>query len=195
MSFTITSHFSHPITICTYHTPLDPYTAWYGKGFYQNFTATDISNGKRVWFRGRMPQRAHPLVRHLGHSDRDHFLTLYPNVPVTVSYPFHCSGWNKRQLGFENYTPRGPEFRGEVFRQHFEPGHRYQVGVAYRPGEYIPGQLQERGPDQMVLWWRYGTKEDVLEPKEAPMHKGRLGWSEHKIRIRGIPDLELAIEE
>ena len=39
------------------------------------------------------------------------------------------------------------------------------------------------------------TKEEVLEPRGTPLHEADVGWSENKIRIRDIPEVELAIEE
>ena len=78
------------------------------------------------------------------------------------------------------------------------PARRYsrtsKIGLTTRPKVYVSGQPRERGSHQVVLWWRYGTKEEVLEPQYAASSTD-LGWSESKIRIGGIPEVELAIAE
>ena len=98
-------------------------------------------------------------------------------------------------MGYETVVPRGGDFKGLMFEQYFEPGKRYRIGLTNRPLPYVEGQRWKRGPDQIILWWRYGTKDEVLEPQGTPLHKAEVGWSENKIRVKGIPDVELAIEE
>ncbi len=98
-------------------------------------------------------------------------------------------------MGYETIVRCGGDFKGEIFERYFEPGKKYRIGVANRPLPYVEGQTWERGPDQMIPWWRYGTKEEVLEPEETPLHQAEVGWSENKIRIKDISDVELAVEE
>jgi hypothetical protein len=189
LSFSITSHSTHPITILTNGTVLTKERPFIrGK----NYTAIDINTNQRVWFSTEYVQRGCPIQQRLGHSDEKHFLTLLPEVPVKITYPFDpvvC--WNRRDPSEGlTFSPRAPDFKGEEFRKYFEPGHKYRFGIAYKQGT-------ERllGPVQGVLWWRYGTKEEVLAPRGAPSAGTALGWSERRIVFRNIPDVELVIEE
>lgn len=193
--FTITSHFNYPITVLTHGTPLDETHAWDSQDrFFQNFTATDIITNQRVWIHGQIRCRG-ALHRRLGHYDERYYLTLLPQVRSTVSHPVHdLRGWHNG-MGYETIVPRGGDFKGQIFQRYFEPGKRYRIGLANRPLPYVEGKSWERGPDQMILWWRYGTKEEVLEPRGTPLHEAEVGWSENKICFKGIPDVELAIEE
>ena len=78
--------------------------------------------------------------------------------------------------------------------------HKYRIGLATRPesvdpDDWVKTQFPDGRPSQVRLWWRYGTKDEVLELRNAPMSKVELGWSESMITLGGIPDVELAIEE
>jgi hypothetical protein len=189
LSFSITSHSTHPITILTNGTVLTQERPFIrGK----DYTATDINTNQRVWFSTEYVQRGCSIEQRLGHSDERHFLTLLPEVPVKISYPFGPAGGWKRRDPSKGLTvsPRAPHFKGEEFRTYFEPGHKYRFGIAYKQG-----RDELLGPVQGVLWWRYGTKEEVLAPRGAPSARTALGWSERHIVFRNIPDVELTIEE
>jgi hypothetical protein len=189
VSFSLTSHATHPITICTNGTVLSREKPFmHGK----NYTATDITTNQRVWFSREYVQRAYSTRRQLGHRDEKHFLTLLPKVPVKITYPFSpIMVWKRRDPSKSlTFTSRAPDYKGEEFRRYFEPGHKYRFGIAYKQG--IKGLLE---PVQTILWWRYGTKEEVLAPREAPWAKTPLGWSEQRITFRDIPDAELTITE
>ena len=196
LSCTITSHLPCPITVFTYRSILNADQAWDKISVYQNFTAIEMESNQRVWLKGQNLCRRYPLRRQLDTDDADYFLTLHPNTPVTVSYPADVAGWNHRDLNKGlTFTCPWRDLDGEEFRRYFEPGHTYKIGLANRPKGYIGGQPRKFGSDQLILWWRYGTKEEVLEPRDAPPSKTALGWSEPKIRIGGIPYVEVAIEE
>ena len=189
LSFSITSHSTHPITILTNGTVLTQERPFiHGK----NYTAIDINTNQRVWFSTEYVQRGYPILQQLGHSDEKHFLTLLPEVPVKITYPFEPVGcWNRRDPSKGlTFSPRALDFKGEEFRRYFEPGHTYRFGIAYKQG--MQGLL---GPVQGALWWRYGTKEEVLAPRGAPSAGTALGWSERRITFGNIPDVELMIED
>jgi hypothetical protein len=182
LCFSITSHSTHPITILTNGTILAQERPFiHGK----NYTAIDINTNQRVWFSTEYLHRGSPIRQQLGHSDEKYFLTLLPEVPVKITYPFTPVGWWNRRDPSKGMTfsPRATDFKGEEFRRYFEPGHKYQFGIAYKQGR------------QGALWWRYGTKEEVLAPRGAPWAGTALGWSERRITFGNIPDVELMIEE
>ena len=204
LKFTITNHLGHPITLYIPYSPLDERRAWDNQDkHYQNFTVTNITTNRRVWISGRSaPNRCRGDARIRGGADEKRFMTLLPNVPVTISHVVHgLSGWYDG-LGYESFVSRSTrDWAGEVFDRYFEPGNKYWIGVAYRQrltsvDDWMRGRERPRpGPDQMTFWWRYGTKEQVLEPPRTPLHEAKIGWSENKFRISGIPDVELAVEE
>ena len=131
LSLTITSHFTQPITIYTFETALDESHAWDRFGVLQNFTATDTSTQLRVWFSGRQLCRRYSTRRLLGHEHEHRFMTLLPEVPVTVSHYVHgLQGWYDG-IGYETFIPRGRNLRQELWARYFEPGHTYRIGVAY----------------------------------------------------------------
>ena len=189
LSFSITSHSTHPITILINGTVLIQERPFiHGK----NYTAIDINTNQRVWFSTEHVQRGYHILQQLGHSDERHFLTLLPEIPVKITYLFMPVGrWNRRDPSEGlTFSPQALDFRGEEFRKYFEPGHKYRFGIAYKQG--IEGSL---GPVQGALWWRYGTKEEVLAPREVPSAGTALGWSERRITFGNIPDVELMVEE
>ena len=201
LSFTITCYLPHPITICTYHTALDESNAWRLDGTNAHFSATDVETNQQVLIKGGGTAcRAYSLRRQLGDSDEEYYLTLQPGVPVTISHPIRgLQGWDDG-IGNETFVYRCGDLRGQCFARYFEPGHKYRIGLAYRPGPSLDSEGKwkrtiERGPYQLILWWRYGIKEEVLEPKDTPSYKAQRGWSENTIRFSGIPDVELAIED
>jgi hypothetical protein len=189
LSFLITSHATHPITIRTYGTVLSQERPFING---KNYTASHISTNQRVWFSTEYVQRAHPIRQQLGHSDEKHFLTLLPEVPVKITYPFSpVMEWKQRDPSKSlTFRPRALDFKREEFCRYFEPGHKYRFGIAYKQDRQ--GSL---GPVQIALWWRYGTKEEVLAPRGAPSAGTALGWSERPITFGNIPDVELMIEE
>ena len=105
-------------------------------------------------------------------------------------------GWNEREPESELFKPRGMGYEGYTFQRYFEPGHTYRTGVAYRSEtDYPPNELAQRDLDQLVFWWRYGVREEVLELPGAPWEVTEQGWSENKIRLRDIPDVELTVDQ
>ena len=195
LQLTLTSHLQQPITICTYRTALEPRMAWHTSSIFQNFIVTDIETGQHVFLPPKYVNRRCTLRRQIG-RDESYYLTLSPDVPVTVSSSVRATGWYEREPGTEIVKPRGSHYGGEEFRRYLEPGHTYTIGLKYRPGAGNGDcGIPEPSDDQLVLWWRYGTKEEVLEPPDAPFAVTEQGWSENKIRFKNIPEVQLHIEE
>lgn len=201
LSVTIISHHHEPITIFTFASVLDPIYAWRGMSNRQRFSAVDIDTGIPVWFQGNNICRT-AFRRRLGTSDERHFMTLIPEIPVTVSYRLACAGWHDRDPRFPLRRERPePEFKGEIWSRYFESGHRYSLNLAYPRRRMLTSEFRPGlGPippekDQMVLWWRTGTKEEVLEPEDSP-NAASLGKSQMpQIRVRGVAAVDFRVEE
>jgi hypothetical protein len=176
LSLTITLHASCPITACTYGTILYPKLALKQK----NFSVFDLTANQRVWTEiGKIHRCA--LRRRLGDSDEKYYFTLLPETPVTITHPFTLvSRWRNRDpaKGLTR-SPKARDYKGEVFRNYLEPGHKYRIGVE----------------GQGIGWWRYGTKEEVLAPAGAPPSEGSLGWTEPGIAFVDVPDIEIQVED
>jgi hypothetical protein len=193
LSFLVTSHATYPITIGTYGTVLTQERPFiHGK----NYAATDINTNQRVWFSTEYVQRARSVRPQLGGSDEKHFLTLLPEIPVKITYPFGpIMSWKHRDPSKDlTFRPRAPDFKGEEFRRYFEPGHKYRFGIAYKQ-PYKQDRQGSFEPMQIALRWSYGTKEEALALRGALSAETTLCWSERPIMIVDIPDVELMIEE
>lgn len=129
-----------------------------------------------------------PFSRARGSADEPYFLTLDPNTPVTVSTRFARGGTQGPRPQPRSVVEKGLEIDEETGKEKnsrrsvrgcgvdgLESGHRYRVDVER---EAIEG-----------VWWRYGTKEDVMVEKgdrgwnlnEAGPEKGKLEVSEAEI--------------
>ena len=176
LSLTVTLHASRPITVCTYGTVLNPKLALRSK----NFSVFDLTANQRVWTELGKLQR-YPLRPRLGDSDEQYYLTLLPETPLTITHPFSLiKRWRNRDPdGGLTISPKAPDYKGEVFRNYLEPGHKYRIGVE----------------GQGLGWWRYGTKEEVLAPAGAPLSENLCRWTESTITFVDVPDMEIQVED
>jgi hypothetical protein len=176
LSLTVTLHASRPIMLCTYGTILNPKLALRQR----NFSVFDLTANQRVWTEiGQIHRCA--LRRRLGDSDEKYYLTLLPETPVTITHPFSLvSRWRNRDPDKAlTRSPRASDYKGEVFRNYLEPGHKYRIGVE----------------GQGLGWWRYGTKEEVLAPAGAPPSENSCSWTEPGIAFLNVPDIEIQVED
>lgn len=177
LSITVQSHASRPITVFTFATVLNPRLALMRKNFY----CVDEATGKPVWLeRTKGPQRP-AFRRRLGDTDEQYFLELQPEQPTTITCPFVlASGWKHRgQTGPQGRTSEVSHvYLGREYQNFLEPGHSYRFGIA---------------DDECLRWWRYGTKDEVLEPR------GSLGcgldWSEPMIAFDTAVSTVISITE
>ena len=159
LSLTITSNTLEPITIFTWHSVLYPKLAL----AQRRFIITDLSNNAQVTQTSTQVQRA-AFTRIRGSPDEAYYLTIERDTPLIISTPFGRSGnvrpqpkavvergWELDEDGRERKIRRSVHAQGV---DGLEVGHRYRLDVA-------PESL--RG-----LWWRWGTKEEVLVDRDDP---------------------------
>lgn len=53
----------------------------------------------------------------------------------------------------------------------------------------------EPGKDQMVIWRRHGTKEEVLEPRDSEGSDKIGDGEEPRIRVKGVQGVILSVAE
>jgi len=170
LSVTATSHASRPLTMLTWHTLLDPHLALRQSAF----CITDLTTGTPVPQTTVQLSRA-PLQRRAGSPDDRLFLTLFPEQPVTVAIPFGYPvepNGPPRPAGHPGRmreSARGAIPRSVCGVDGLVAGRRYELRVC--------GGLK-------VGWWRWGTREEVLEP-EGSREAATLGDSEEGFEIDG----------
>lgn len=128
-------------------------------------------------------------------SDEMYYITLPPEVPVTVAHQLtRVARWKNRNPEHP-LTYRTRDGRTEL-HHYFEPGCDYNIGLSYGLQHDPILDLLYVGSDQMYFWWRYGSKEDITIPDDVP-RKDWASWqvSEPQIRIGGISDVILRIVE
>lgn len=188
ISLRVESDADRPITLFTWHTPLDPASALTQDGF----VITDVANDTIIPQTTIRLQRA-PLSRARGSGDEKCFLTLHPHVLTTVSTAFGRGGvgvrpqprsvvergWELDEQGNERKIRRSTRACGV---DGLESGHRYRVDVSR-------GKL-------MGIWWRWGTKDDVL------VDEGSLDWNlsslppeQAPLEVGQIDGVEFSVEE
>lgn len=187
ISLAVESHAENPITLFTWKTPLDPASALTQGGFI----ITDVGNNTIIQQTSIRLQRT-PISRARGSGDEKCFLTLHPHVPTTVSAFGRGGadvrpqpravverGWELDEQGNERKVRRSTKACGV---DGLESGHRYRVDVAR-------GEL-------MGIWWRWGTKDDVL------VDEGSLDWNltsfppeQAPLEIEPINGVEFRVEE
>jgi hypothetical protein len=151
LSLTVTSHASRPLTIMTWHTLLYPDLALVQSAFrIRDLTAGTEADQTRIQL-SRLPLR-----RQIGSYDEGRFLTLFPEQPATVSTPFGNHTERPRPEGHPERMKQCA--RGQIPRRvrgvdGLVVGRKYELSVC--------GCLK-------VWWWRWGTREEVLEPEGGP---------------------------
>lgn len=178
---TLLSLASQPITLFTWDTPLHLQGCLSNDGI----TITDLTTSTAVPTSVVRIQRT-PIARLRGSGDGDLYLTLLPDIPVTVSRPFgrgkadgtivskplpkHIvqQGWELNDKEEQMKIRRSKKATGV---DGLEAGHDYSVGVRL---EMLEG-----------VWWTFATKEEVLvdERKGASVQDfewekdSKIGWS------------------
>ena len=146
---------------------------------------TDLSTDQEVSQHSIQLSRA-PIKRRIGSPDADLFLTLHPEQPVTISTPFGYS--------VDSNGPPRPEG---------DPGRLRQAarGMIPRTVCGIDGLVVGTEYELSVVgglngsWWRWGTKDEVLEP--AGSVDASLGESEPAFEIdgEGIKPVRFSVAE
>ncbi|MCJ1340715.1 hypothetical protein MMC09_006011 [Bachmanniomyces sp. S44760] len=193
LSLNLISHSPTPLTLFTWTTPLNPRT---GLGQAQ-LPITDLSTIPPTAIpQSRTRIQRLPFSRARGSGDEPYFLTLYPEIPVIVSTGFTRGGADGPRPQPRSVVERGREIdevTGEVKEgtrrsvagcgvDGLESGHRYRVDV---DREAIEG-----------VWWRYGTKEDVIVDKGSRMRNlWEIERGEGNLEVVGgeIPGVEFQV--
>ncbi len=88
--------------------------------------------------------------------NEDLFPTLLPNTPLILSTPFTRS---RKSTSGKALAKHDPDYTSDPSAKHgacgvdgLEPGHKYVLSLASKP----------RVPWDIIRWWEYGTKEQVL---------------------------------
>jgi hypothetical protein len=174
LTITITSHAAQPITIFTWGTFLHPHRAMSSMKYH----IIDVDTKQRI-YRPVSFVRRNAFRRRMGHPDETYFWTLYPEEPRAVTSTLHFANlWRRRvELAGRIITTETTMYKGVEMRNFLEPGHRYTFGT----------------PHAGVTWWRWGTKEENLEPKGGAPEKSGLGWSEPFLPITDIKQARIEI--
>ena len=174
LSLTATSHAATPLTVLTYHTILHPNLALRQSAFQIRDLTTSAPIPQHTVQLSRLA-----FQRRLGSPDEQFFLTLFPEQPVTVSTEFGypvSSGppLPKGHSGRTREAAKGKVDRGVLGVDGLESGREYELSVV-------------RGLD--VTWWRWGTKEELLEP-EGGGGSAQLGTSEEGFELADWKGIE-----
>ncbi|KAI1084615.1 hypothetical protein F5B20DRAFT_522352 [Whalleya microplaca] len=163
LSVTAALHASSPITVLIWHSALHPHLAL-RQGAFQ---ITDLSTATVVKQLSIMLSRA-PIQRKLGGPDDAHFVTIYPETPVTVSTLFgNPSGVAGKPL------PEGHEGRlrqaagGMAVARSVCGVDGLRLGTRYRL-EIVDGVHRSLTVD----WWKWGTRDEVLAKECEPADLG-----------------------
>ncbi|KAK2756848.1 hypothetical protein FQN53_008548 [Emmonsiellopsis sp. PD_33] len=164
LNLTLTSHHSEPITI--YADNLSPSLMLTSSAL----TITDLSTGQEVPQLKRTHCVIPPPSKVTVPLRKDLFYTLFPNTPVTFSAPFTRI---RPGTGGKPLAASDPEYgsdptakRGACGVDGLEPGSRYILTLAANP----------RVRWDVIRWWEYGTKEQVLyggSASDEPVLNGR----------------------
>lgn len=176
-----------PITVFTWHSILYPKLALAQRGFI----ITDLTTGNPVTQTNiQLQHAAFTLIR--DGPDEKYFMTLSHDTPATVSIPFGRAGhlhpqprsvvergWELDENGKEMNIRRSVHAQGV---DGLEAGHRYRLDVA-------PGSLR-------VLWWRWGTKEEVLVDQGSPERMlSQVQSEEPELECEEIEGVEFGVED
>lgn len=153
LSLSIESHADKTLTLFTWNTPFAPTLALHQGGFI----ITDVVNNTIIPQASVHIQRA-PFSRARGSGDEKYFLTLEPHTVTVIPTEFGRGGgwrpqpraivekgWELDDQGNERKIRRSTKGCGV---DGLESDHSYRVDVSR--------------DKLMGLWWRWGTKEDIL---------------------------------
>lgn len=166
---TATSCASHPITIFTWRTALDPASALISNAF----VITDLTTGSRIETSIAMLQRS-PFKRTRGSPDETYLTTLEPNAPLEATAQFGRPdqrpqpkaiverGWELDEQGRETRTRRSVRPTGV---DGLEPGHEYRVDF---DTEALQSWLWARDSKANVLVDHQGAGSDVQDYPWSP---------------------------
>lgn len=187
LSLTVTSACPVPFTVFTWHSILWPKSALAQRGF----VIMDLTKGVEVMQTSIQLQHK-PFSRSRGSADEIYYMTIYPGTPTVISTPFGRGrdirpepkavaqrGWELDEQGKEMKIRRSVHAHGV---DGLEAGHRYRLEVA-------PQKLQG-------LWWRWGTKEEVLVDRGSPDCMLSREQSEQvALQFGPIKSIEFSVEE
>lgn len=187
LSLDIQSHADKTLTLFTWATPFAPALALNRRGF----VITDVANNTTVPQTSVMVQRA-PFSRARDSGDEKYFLTLEPHAPITVSAVFGRGGgmrpqpraivekgWELDEQGNERKIRRSTQGCGV---DGLESGHTYRVDVAR--------------DKLMGLWWRWGTKEEILvDHSSRDWNLSSLQQEQSPLEVEHIEGVEFSVEE
>ena len=187
LRLTIICNTPAPITVFTWHSILYPKLALAQRGFI----ITDLTTGNSVTQTCiQLQHAAFTLIRN--GPDEGYYMTISHDTPVTVSTPFGRGGhrrpqpksivergWELDEDGKEMKIRRSVHAHGV---DGLEPGHRYRLDVA-------PESLQG-------LWWRWGTKEEVLVDQSNPKCMlSQVQSEEAELEFEEIEGAEFGVED
>lgn len=152
LNLTITSHHPDPLTI--YADDLSPKLMLTCGAF----SITDLTTGSEIRQSSSTRCRIPPPSKVAVTLNEQLFHTLLPNTPFALSTPFTRS---RTSTGGKPLARDDPDYTSDRSANHgacgvdgLEPGHNYALSLASNP----------RVLWDIVRWWEYGTKEQVLHP-------------------------------
>lgn len=122
------------------------------------FTITDLATGTEIRQSVRTHCRIPPPTKIAVPLNESLFHTLLPNTPLTLSAPFTRSRTSTGDKPLSKYDPVYTDSRNGSTRygvygvDGLEPGHSYALSLASKPRVFW----------NIIRWWEYGTKEQVL---------------------------------
>lgn len=163
---TVVSQAVQPLTIFTWHSILNPSQALKQNGF----KITDTSTGSAVPLTISKDGKRLAFKRQLGTADEKYFLTLFPQIPVSI----------RARLPRYVRIPASSDIIEEPWQAEnrkngvngLTTGHRHSLSVNMDYGS-------QAGDGCKIKWWRYGVKEDVLAASDDQAGAS-LGDSENK---------------
>ena len=168
LNLTITSHHPDPITI--YADDLSPKLMLSCGAFKITDLPTDAEIRQAVRTHCRIP----PPTRIAVPLNESLFHTLLPNIPLTISAPFTRSRTSTGDKPLSKHDPAYSHGSDSSARygacgvDGLEPGNRYALRLASKPRMFW----------NVIRWWEYGTKEQVLGGKGdgAELDGRRVKW-------------------
>lgn len=150
LNLAITSH--HPVPITIYADDLSPRLMLTCGAFI----ITDLTTGSEVRQSRSTHCRIPPPSKVAVPLNEQLFHTLLPDITLNLSAPFTRS---RTSNGGEPLAKNNPDYTSDRSAKHgacgvdgLEPGHNYALSLA----------SNSRVPWNIIRWWEYGAKEQVL---------------------------------